>query len=161
VDLQCCTNLCTAGKCALRACFDNGADCNDWSDCCSGTCAAGFCAATPACSWLGSCVTGSDCCSGACTGSVCQLPIANGGCPHLENGDGVWATCFDCMSDNCCSQKTGSEVGSNPGWEKCINECMSKAATWDAYAKCEMLCGNSQSGVELCMSDNCTAQCPN
>jgi hypothetical protein len=101
---ECCSLVCTTGRCSATACVGDDQICTDSSSCCSGNCEAGLCRAlNPACHTAGNpCTTGSECCSSLCENGTCKL----GSSFCVQTGDVCSDSATCCSGD--CQKGTGS-----------------------------------------------------
>jgi len=160
-DFDCCDGHCVTQKCALITCPPLGSACSKWTDCCSGACSNGACVDHPPCKFAGSCSGARDCCTNQCVMGSCTTPEVILNCPHLVWGGKFVAKCFNCMSDNCCTEKSSASIT----WQICFNNCMADTSnypngTFDAYHACAAKCGAASIALTNCMDDHCQPECP-
>lgn len=100
---ECCSLVCSAGRCGAGTCTADNQACVDSAACCSGDCVAGLCQAlTTACRTAGNpCTDHGQCCSQLCQDGTCKL----GSSFCIQTGD----VCSD--SSTCCSGECKKGAG--------------------------------------------------
>jgi len=100
---ECCSLVCSAGRCSATSCIADNKACADSASCCGGNCSGGVCQAlTKSCLTAGNpCADSAQCCSSLCQGGVCKL----GSSFCIQAGD----VCSD--SATCCSGECKKGTG--------------------------------------------------
>ena len=103
---ECCSLVCSVGRCGASACIADNQACADSASCCSGSCVTGSCQPlNTACYTAGNpCTDNTQCCSSLCESGTCKL----GASFCIQTGD----VCSD--SSTCCSgdcQKGSGTLG--------------------------------------------------
>ncbi len=105
--VECCTHVCSGGKCGATVCTSDNQPCTTNDSCCGGTCSSGVCVPLNAtCKTAGNaCAASTECCSHLCKNGICAGQSSF--CTQTGDACGVD---FECCG-GICKKSAGATVG--------------------------------------------------